>query len=148
MYWMTPYDYRKAKMVAFIKSTESKTWKVVAKGWKHPVIISQDGRSSLKRKFEWTDVEDNEALGNSKALNAIFNGMNKNMFRLINTCTKAKDAWEILKIAHEGTSKVRMSRLQLLITKFDNMRMNEDESIYDFNIRLHDIANNSFALGE
>lgn len=41
-----------------------------------------------------------------------------------------------------------MSRLQLLTTKFVNLRMNEEESICDFHIRLHDIANTSFSLGE
>lgn len=41
-----------------------------------------------------------------------------------------------------------MSRLQLLTTKFENLSMNEEESIYEFHIRLHDITNISFALGE
>lgn len=102
----------------------------------------------MKPEAKWSDVQDNEDLGNSKALNAIFNGVDNNMFRLINTCTKVKDAWEILKTAHEGTSKIMMSRLQLLTIKFENMRMNEDESISDFNIILRDISKNSFSLGE
>ena len=66
---------------------------------------------SYKKEEDWTKEEDEEALANSKALNAIFNGVDKNMFRLINTCTVAKEAWEILRTAHEGTSRVRMSRL-------------------------------------
>lgn len=70
------------------------------------------------------------------------------MFRLINACTEAKEIWKILKTTHEGTSKVRMSRLLLLTTKFENLRMNEGEYISNFNIRLRDIANTSFALGE
>lgn len=87
-------------------------------------------------------LEDDEALGNSKSLSFIFNGVDKNMFRFINTCTEAKDAWAILKTAHEGTSKVKISRLQLLITKLKNLKMDEYESISDFNIILRDIANN------
>lgn len=79
----------------------------------------------MKPKAEWTKDEDEEALGNSKALNAIFNGLDKNMFKLINTCTEAKDAWEILKSAHEGTSRVRMSRLQILTTQFENLIKDE-----------------------
>jgi hypothetical protein len=50
------------------------------------------GNTSLKPEEDWTEVEDTEAHGNSKALNAIFfNDVDKNMFRLINTCTVAKD---------------------------------------------------------
>jgi hypothetical protein len=50
--------------------------------------------------------------------------------------------------AHEGTSKVRMSKLQLLSTKFENLKMEDDETISEFNNRIRDIANSSFALGE
>lgn len=118
------------------------------KGWKHPVITSQDGSTSLKPEADWSKDEADEAFSNDKDLNVVFNGFDKNMFILINTCTEAKYAWEILKTSHEVTSKVHMSRLQLLTTKFENLRMVEDESIYDFNIRLHDIANNSFSMVE
>lgn len=81
------------------------------------MITSGDSRTNLKPEADWTDVEDDKSLGNSKALNLIFNGMDKNMFRMINTCSKAKEAWEILKTVHEGTSGVLMSRLQLLTIK-------------------------------
>jgi hypothetical protein len=54
------------------------------------MITSQDGTSSLKPEAEWTNAEDNDVHVNSKALNVIFNGVDKNMFRLINTCLKPK----------------------------------------------------------
>lgn len=65
-------------MVVFSKCMENKIWKVVVRGWKHNVTIPKDGTSCLKPEVECTDAEDNEALGNSKALNAIFNGVDKN----------------------------------------------------------------------
>jgi hypothetical protein len=70
------------------------------------------------------------------------------MFRLIKQCTVAKDAWEILKTTHEGTSKVKMSRLQLLTTKFENLKMKEDKNIHDFHVNILDIANSFDSLGE
>lgn len=112
------------------------------------MINSEDGTKILKPEADWSKDKDDEALINKKMLNAIFNSVDKNMFRLINTCTEAKEAWEILKTAHEGTSKVRMSRQQLITTKFGNMRMMEGESISELNISLLDIVNNSFALEE
>lgn len=51
----TNYDYCKAKIVVFLKSMDNKTRKVVVKGWKHPMNISQDGTSSLKQEVECTD---------------------------------------------------------------------------------------------
>lgn len=77
-----------------------------------------------------------------------FSSVDKNVFRLINTCLESKEAWEIMKTAHKGTSKVHMSILQLLTTKFENLRMNEEESICEFHIKLCDISNTCFALGE
>src|ERR1044072_3111196 len=141
----TNYDYWKARMVVFLKSTDSKIWKAIVKGWKHPVVAST---SDLKPEEKWTKKEDEEALANNKVLNVIFNGVDKNIFRLIYTCTVAKDAWEILKTTHEGTSRVRMSKLQLLTTKFEKLRMTEYESIGDFYMRVRDLANTSFDLGE
>ena len=107
-------------MVDFLKYMDIKTWKVVVKGQKHHVITFQDGTSTLNPKVDWENAKEDEALGNSKALNATFNGVDKDMFILINTCIESKESWEILIIAHEGTYKVRMSRLQLLTTKVEN----------------------------
>ena len=105
--------------------------------------VPKEGNSieqSLKNEEDWTKEVDEEVLGNSKALNAIFNGVDKNLFRLINTCTVAKEAWDILKTAHEGTSRVRMSRLQLLTTQFENLKMTEEETVAEFHMRVRDMA--------
>ena len=67
---------------------------------------------------------------------------------LISTWKIAKEAWEILQTAHEGTDAVKLSKLQILTTRFDNLRMKDEESITDFNSRLCDIANEAFTLGE
>ena len=99
----------------------------------------KNGNESLKPEEDWSKEEDELALGNSKALNALFNGVDKNIFRLINSCNVAKDAWEILKTTHEGTSKDKMSRLQLLTTRFENLKMNDDESIQDFYMNVLEI---------
>ncbi|XP_057443220.1 uncharacterized protein LOC130735138 [Lotus japonicus] len=146
----TNYDYWKARMVTFLRSIDDgKVHKSVLKGWTHPVQ-TKEGTSTIELKSEvnWSKTEDEEAAANSKALNAIFNGVDKNMFRLIHTCTLAKDALEILKVAHEGTTRVRLSRLQLLTTQFENLKMKEEETISGFHMRERDIANASFALGE
>ncbi|GMN48592.1 hypothetical protein TIFTF001_017776 [Ficus carica] len=66
---------------------------------------------------------------NSKALNAIFKAVDANQFKLISTCEAAKDAWKILETAYQGTSVVKMSKLQLLATQFDNLCMFESETI-------------------
>lgn len=146
----TNYDYWKSRTSAYLKSIDSKTWKAVMKGWEHPVVLDKDGNKTtvLKPEDDWTLPEDELALANSKALNALFNGVDKNMFRLIKKCDFAKHAWDILKTAHEGTSKVKSSRIQLLTTKFESLRMQEDETIQDYYMNVLDIANSFDSLGE
>jgi len=104
--------------------------------------------TGLKPKEEWTVPEDELALANSKALNALFNGVYKNMLRLIKKCDVAKDAWDILRTTHEGTSKVKSSRIQLLTIKFESLRMQEDETIHYYYMNVLDIANSFDSLGE
>jgi hypothetical protein len=61
-------------MSAFLKSIDSKTWKAVLKGWEHLVVFDKDGAKTteLKPEEEWSKEEDELALGNSKALNALY----------------------------------------------------------------------------
>ena len=57
------------------------------------MALDADGNMTvvLKPEEEWTAAEDELALGNSKVLNALLNGVDKNMFRLIKQCIVAKD---------------------------------------------------------
>ena len=114
----------------------------------HPTTTDEKGEKIHKPEVEWTTTEDRLATSNSKALNAIFNAVDLNQFKLISTCETAKEAWDILKIAHEGTNAVKLSKLQILTTRFENLKMEEEETITEFNARLCDIANEAFALGE
>ncbi|PNX99503.1 gag-protease polyprotein, partial [Trifolium pratense] len=144
------YDYWKSRMIAFLKSMDSKTWKAVLKGWDPPVIMDKDGKPTLELKPEedWTKEEDELALGNSKALYALYNGVDKHIFKLIKKCVSAKQAWKILENVHEGTSKVKMSKLQILTTQFENLRMKEEETIQEFHMTILDYDNQFDSLGE
>ena len=112
-------------MKAFIKSVDEKAWKAILTGWDHPMTRNDKRESVLKPEVEWTANEDKLANNNSKALNAIFNAVDANQFKLISTCETAKEAWEILQTAHEGTDAVKLSKLQILTTRFENLSMKE-----------------------
>ncbi|KAK2408279.1 gag-protease polyprotein [Trifolium repens] len=63
-------------MIAFLKSIDSRTSKVILKGWDHPMILDKDGNSTgvLKSEADWTK-EGDEAAPSNKATNALFNGV-------------------------------------------------------------------------
>lgn len=60
----------------------------------------------MELENNWEPIEDEIALENYSVLNSIYNRVDKNIFGIINTPTSAKDAWETLEVAHEGTFKV------------------------------------------
>ncbi|XP_024026995.1 uncharacterized protein LOC112093201 [Morus notabilis] len=142
------YSYWKARMRAFIKAIDERAWRLILTEWTHPTTTDNSGNVTLKLEETWLTDEDRLANYNSKALNVVFNVVDVNQFKLISTCESTKEAWEILQIAHEGTTAVKVSKLQILTTRFKELKMHEDDCIANFNSKLCDIANESFALGE
>ncbi|CAM8890146.1 unnamed protein product [Rhodiola kirilowii] len=141
------YGYWRVRMKAFLKSQDESVWEAVENGWTHPVT-TKAGKVNLLAKDKWTEIQKNTEAANSKAMNVIFSGVDGKNFKMISTCEVAKKAWDILQTAHEGTTKVKISRMEMVKSKFENLRMQEDETIADFNTRVLDISNESFALGE
>ncbi|KAA0060153.1 Receptor-like protein 12 [Cucumis melo var. makuwa] len=84
------------------------------------VSIDAAGKETLKPEITWSKEEDKDVLVNSRALNSIFNGVDQNVFKLINTCSSTKEA----------------------------LKMVEDETLAEFNVHVLDLANESFTLGE
>ena len=85
---------------------------------------------------------------NSKAHNAIFCGVSPDEFRRISYITIAKEAWQILETIYEGTKKVKDTKLQMLTTQFEELRISEDESFDSFYSKLNEVVIGKFNLGE
>ena len=49
---------------------------------------------------------------------------------------------------HEGTKAVKINKLQQLTSKFESIRMSDDESFDEFYSKLDDIVNFTYNLGE
>ncbi|CAM8929196.1 unnamed protein product [Rhodiola kirilowii] len=106
------------------------------------------GEPVPKPEALWTEEEDKASMGNSKAMNAIFSAVDENVMKLIINCEVAKEAWDILQTAFEGTDKVRNSRMQAVTTKFEEMKMKESETIAEYNTRVLELSNEASALGK
>ncbi|KAG2720351.1 hypothetical protein I3760_02G031800 [Carya illinoinensis] len=132
------YAYWKVRMRAFLKSLDERVWHLVERGWTKPEI-SIDA---------WTKDEINNFNLNSKGLNAIFMAVSSEEFKRISMCEIAKEAWDILDVTHEGTIIVKNSKLQMLTSKFEEIKMLEGENFNDFYAELNDIVNSRFNLGE
>ncbi|KAL5540271.1 hypothetical protein UlMin_046312 [Ulmus minor] len=121
----------KTKMRSFLCSLDDDVWFSILEGYKIPTDVTEEG-SIPKSRSKWTFQEKRDSNMNSKALNALF----------------SKEAWDKLEVAHEGTDGVKRSKLQMLTSQFESIRMEEGEKIEDFNAKLIDITNRSCLLGE
>ncbi|RVW80520.1 hypothetical protein CK203_052887 [Vitis vinifera] len=122
-----------------------KVWNTVEFGWSPPMVLDRKGRPTnvIKPKLEWDRSENN-----ARAMYSIFNAISTSEFRRIATCTSTKEAWDILQVTHEGTNAMKVSKLQMLTSRFETIRMDDHETFREFHVKLMDFVNSSFNLGE
>ena len=97
---------------------------------------------------DWDDTKIKVANFNSGALNDLFSAVMNEEFMKISSTETAKEVWTILQTTYEGTKAVNDSKLQRLTTSFDEIKMEEDELFDEFYVKLKDIMNSAFNLGE
>ena len=81
-------------------------------------------------------------------MNTIFNAISMEEFKRISNVKVAHTAWNILQAVHEGTKAVKINKLQQLTSKFESVRISDDESFDEFYAKLNDIVNSAYNLGE
>ena len=81
-------------------------------------------------------------------MNAIFNVVSMEEFKRISNVEVAHTTWNILQTVHEGTKAVKINKLQQLISRFESIRMSDDETFDEIYAKLNDIVNSAFNLGE
>ena len=60
----------------------------------------------------------------------------------------SKEMWDTLENIHEGDKKVKTTKIQVYRDQFGNLKMNDDEDIDSFFLKVAEIVNNMKALGE
>ena len=88
------------------------------------------------------------ANANSKAINTIFCGVSTNEFHRISHVGTAKEAWMILETTYDDTKKVKDTKLQMLTTRFEKLKMGDNESFDSFFRKLNEIVIAKLNLGE
>ena len=132
------YAYRKVRIKAFLKSIDERVWNFVEYGWEKPTTPVS----------EWQTSQKEAAAFNSKTMNAIFNTVSMEEFKRIFNVKVSHTAWNILQIVHEGIKAVKINKLQQLTSKFESIRISDDESFNEFYAKLNDIVNSAYNLGE
>jgi hypothetical protein len=131
----TNCGYWKARMRFFLKSIDC--WSIVETGWTEP------GDATLELV-----PEKNTQLSNDKALHALCQALSPSEFARISNSESSKEAWKILKTTYEGTKLVKFAKLQMLISKFEEIKMLEDETFGEFYSKMSDLRNQMVSLGK
>lgn len=125
-------------MSTFLQSMDLSIWMFIQTKWTKPT--SPEG--------EWTKAHHKAHLSNYKVLNVIFCAVSPTEFRRICNLIVVKNAWELLQVNHERTRIIKKSKLQMLPSRFEELRMEDDEQFIDFYTKLQDIVHGKAGLGK
>ena len=132
------YAFWKVHIRAFLCAIDEMVWDSVENGYVRPTTA----------KSKWDKAILTLANTNSKAINAIFYGVSTDEFHKISHAKIAKEAWTILETTYEGTKKVKDTKLQMLTTWFEEVKMSDYKLFDSFYGRLNEIVIAKLNLGE
>ncbi|CAJ2648355.1 unnamed protein product [Trifolium pratense] len=120
-------------------------WTVIEVGDYTPLVKDS---TTPKTKDEMTTQEADRVLLNTKAQLFIKSALCREEYDRIMECKTAKEMWTTLQTHHEGTSRVKETRIDIGVRKFELFEMKEDESIDQMYGRFTIIINELNSLGK
>ena len=67
--------------------------------------------------------------------------MDRTEYNRICQCKTAKDVWRILEITHEGTNKIKDSKVRILVNDYEMFKMKPNKSIVEMFTKFTDVVN-------
>jgi hypothetical protein len=131
----TNFSFWKIRMRTYLMALGADVWDVVETGYTKPVVLAN---KDDKLEFSF----------NAKGMNAILNGLAEAEFVKVMHLNTAKEMWDKLINSYEGNEKVKGAKLQTYRLKFEQLKMNEDETISKYFLRVEELVNAMKGLGE
>ena len=85
---------------------------------------------------------------NAKAKKLLYFCLGPDEYTRISECKSAKDIWDGLQVAHEGTSQVKQSRIEPLMRKYKLFEMGDKETLMKLYTCFTHITNELKSLGK
>ena len=131
------YAYWACRMKIYLQSIGLDTWNITQTEYSVRIIDFA----------QWTAEQKSVAQNNSKAINILFCSLDRNEFNRVSVCKSAYEIWKTLQVTHEGTSKVKQTKISMLTNQFQLFKMNSNESISDMYSRFQNIVHSLIYLG-
>ncbi|XP_033510561.2 uncharacterized protein [Nicotiana tomentosiformis] len=133
----------------FIMDEDSELWDVICDGpFVHTKTSANPAVIVPRTRKEFNDVDRKAIEKNFRAKKILVCGIGPNEYNRISACQSTKKIWEVLQTAHEGTTQVKQSKIDMLTTEYELFRMKDDESIQDMHTRFTSIVNEFHSLEE
>jgi len=135
-------------MENYIQAEDYELWMLIKNGPLIPMKVTEDGKSVREKPEEFDRTNFKMMEKNAKAKKLLYFGLGPDEYTRISECDSAKDVWDALLVAHEGTNQVKQSRIELLMRKYELFEMGDRETIMDMYTRFTHITNELKSLGK
>ncbi|XP_070007978.1 uncharacterized protein [Nicotiana sylvestris] len=143
------YGWWKTRMHNFIMAEYSELWDIICDGPHVPMKkLGETGLMVPKDRKEYNIINRKAVEKNYHAKKILVCGIGPDEYNKVSACDSAKEIWEALQTAHEGTTQVKQSKIDMLTTEYELFRMKDDESIQDMHTRFISIINKLHSLGD
>nr|GEV35951.1 hypothetical protein [Tanacetum cinerariifolium] len=96
---------------------------------------------SLKRDEEFTAEENASDLGDIQAASILSQGLPRHIFNTLNQTESAKEMWENIELLMKGYGLSEQRKKEELFDEYERFRAIGNESIHEYFIRFHKLAN-------
>ncbi|XP_075074059.1 uncharacterized protein LOC142161910 [Nicotiana tabacum] len=134
------YSWWKTRIHDFIMGEDSEMWDVICDG-PHVSMnkVGESGPMVPKTRKEYSDIDRKVVEKNFRAKKILVCGIGPDEYNRISACESAKEIWEALQTTYEGTIQVKQSKIDMLTTEYELVRIKDDESIQDMHTRFTSI---------
>ncbi|XP_070010975.1 uncharacterized protein [Nicotiana sylvestris] len=123
------YSWWKNRMTDHIIGEDYELWDIVTDGPLATMKKTDEGVGVPKTRADYTAEGLKKWEKNAKVKKWFVCGLGPDEYSRIQSCTTAKEIWDTLQVAHEGTPQVKRSRGTLLYSQYENFTMKEGETI-------------------
>ncbi|XP_070051423.1 uncharacterized protein [Nicotiana tomentosiformis] len=141
------YSWWKNRMRDHIIGEDYELWDIVTDGPLATIKINTEREEVPKTRADCTADDLRKWDKNAKAKKWLVCGLGPDEYNRIQSCTTAKEIWDTLQVAHEGTPQVKRFRGTLLYSQYENFTMKEGETIQEMYTRFTTLTNKLKSLG-
>ncbi|XP_057426024.1 uncharacterized protein LOC130719414 [Lotus japonicus] len=104
-------------------------------------IVHKDDAGEPNQKDQLTEAQRKDYQFNAKVKLFLLCALSKAQLDKVDGLTTAKEVWDALGVANEGTTNLRQDKVSLLVAEYETFKMKENESIDDMFGRFQTIVN-------